>query len=217
MESMLLHYVHDPLCGWCYAATPMVEAVESAGLKLKLHGGGLWDQKTRLDINKRNYIRQSDRRIATLAGREFGAPYLDGLLNDDTTVFWSRPTIAAVLNAGALGEGADLAMLHAIQAAHYQRGLHVVDSSVLQHLAVDIGLDGDEFSTAINDIPVDEHIQETRRWMQQFGLGGYPSFVVECEGKYARVAHETFYGSPKSFLQAVSAAALSLKSQRSFY
>jgi len=36
-----LHYFHDPLCGWCYAAAPLVTAAAAVpGVALKLHGGG---------------------------------------------------------------------------------------------------------------------------------------------------------------------------------
>lgn len=35
MRASILHYVYDPLCGWCYAATPMVEAVANAGIPTK--------------------------------------------------------------------------------------------------------------------------------------------------------------------------------------
>ena len=26
MTTSILHYVYDPLCGWCYAAEPLVKA-----------------------------------------------------------------------------------------------------------------------------------------------------------------------------------------------
>ena len=26
MADAVLHYIHDPLCGWCYAASPLVAA-----------------------------------------------------------------------------------------------------------------------------------------------------------------------------------------------
>jgi len=48
MTVPTLHYVHDPLCGWCYAVTPMVEAVANAGIPIVLHGGGLWEPATGL-------------------------------------------------------------------------------------------------------------------------------------------------------------------------
>jgi putative protein-disulfide isomerase len=38
MTAPTLHYVHDPLCGWCYAVTPMIEAVAQAGIGIAVTG-----------------------------------------------------------------------------------------------------------------------------------------------------------------------------------
>jgi len=208
MTAPTLHYVHDPLCGWCYAVTPMIEAVAQAGIGIVLHGGGLWEPATSPAPEKRAYIRQNDSRIAALTGITFSRAYLDGLLTDTTTVFWSSPTIAAVLAAGAMETGADLRMLHAIQHAHYVDGRRVVEASVLTEVAGSVGLAEDVFFRALQSVPVDEHVARTRRWMQQLSLGGFPSFVVERDGALVRVQHEPFYGRPNAFLHAVNAIAV---------
>jgi putative protein-disulfide isomerase len=207
MTAPTLHYVHDPLCGWCYAVTPMIDAVAQAGIGIVLHGGGLWEPATGPTPEKRAYIRQNDARIAALTGMTFGPAYLDGLLADATTVFWSIPTIAAVLAAGTVEEGADLKMMHAIQHAHYVNGRRVVETPVLTEAAVSVGLAEDAFLHAFQRAPVDEHVARTRRWMQQLGLHGFPSFVLEHDAKLVRVQHEPFYGRPAAFLHAVNAAA----------
>jgi len=207
MTAPTLHYVHDPLCGWCYAVTPMIEAVAQAGIGIVLHGGGLWEPATSPTPEKRAYIRQNDTRIAALTGMTFGPAYLDSLLTDATTVFWSSPTIAAVLAAGTMETGADLRMMHAIQYAHYVDGRRVVETSVLTDVARSVGVAEDVFLRALQSVPVDEHIARTRRWMQQLGLGGFPSFVLERDGELVRVQHELFYGRPDAFLHAVNAIA----------
>lgn len=207
MTAATLHYVHDPLCGWCYAVTPMIEAVTQAGIGIVLHGGGLWEPATSPAPEKHAYIRQNDARIAALTGMAFGPAYLDGLLSDATTVFWSRPTIAAVLAAGTIEEGADLRMMHAIQHAHYVDGQRVVEIPVLAEVARSVDLAEDAFLHAFQSAPVDEHIARTRRWMQQLGLRGFPSFVLEHDGELVRVQHEPFYGRPDAFLYAVNAIA----------
>jgi protein-disulfide isomerase-like protein with CxxC motif len=68
MATSILHCVHDPLCGWCYAASSMVEAVANAGIPIVLHGGGLWETPTGVAPDKRAYIQRSDARIAELTG-----------------------------------------------------------------------------------------------------------------------------------------------------
>lgn len=216
MAAPTLHYIHDPLCGWCYAVTPMVDAVAQAGIGIVLHGGGLWETETNPAPERRAYIRQSDARIAALTGMAFGPAYLDGLLADAATVFWSRPTVAAVLAAGMMvgdpgvegpGEGAGLRMMHAVQHAHYVDGRRVVEMAVLAEVAGSIGLAEDAFLHALRNAPVDEHIARTRRWMRQLGLHGFPSFVLEHDGKLVPVRHEPFYGRPEAFLRAVNAIA----------
>ncbi len=204
--SSLLHYIHDPLCGWCYAVTPMVEAVRDAGVPIALHGGGLWEPATRLRPDKSSHIRETDARIATLTGMTFGSSYLSGLLADPDTLFWSRPTIAAVLAAETIQANAGLPMLHAIQHAHYVDGRRVVEPAVLADVGESLNLDRARFLEGLNTVPVDTHIADTRERMRQHGLHGFPSFVLERGGAYVRVPHETFYGQPQEFVRAVIAA-----------
>ena len=204
--SSLLHYIHDPLCGWCYAATPLVEAVRDAGIPITLHGGGLWEPATRLGPQKSSYIRESDARIAALTGMTFGTPYLSGLLADAATLFWSRPTIAAILAAETIRTDAALPMLRAIQHAHYVDGRRVVEPAVLADVGEGIGLERAQFLEVLNVVPVDTHIADTRERVRQHGLRGFPGFVLERDADFVRVPHEPFYGQPQAFRRAVGAA-----------
>src|SRR4029077_6515433 len=86
-----LHYLYDPLCGWCYGAEPLAKAAENvAGLTLKLHAGALWPEPTQLPEQMRRYIQQADARIAQTSGQPFGDSYLNHLLLDATLVLESR-------------------------------------------------------------------------------------------------------------------------------
>lgn len=207
MTTSILHYIHDPLCGWCYAASPMVKAVANAGIPIVLHGGGLMATPTRLGAEKRAYIRRSDVHIAELTGVTFGAAYLDGLLADANTVFWSRPTIAAVLAAGHIEPSAELRMLRAIQHTHYVEGRRVVDLSVLTAVAGAIGLAENAFGLALETAAVDEHIAAARQLMQCAGLRGFPGFLLERGADLVRVEHEPFYGRPAEFVLAIETLA----------
>ncbi|WP_419828014.1 hypothetical protein [Sphingomonas sp.] len=105
MPGPLLHYIYDPLCGWCYAATPMVDAAAAAGIVLSLHGGGLWDAPTRLARDKLAYIRQSDARIGALTGQWFGDEYLNGLLGVRAIAAMPSSTFSARSAAGSSNTG----------------------------------------------------------------------------------------------------------------
>ena len=203
MDSPILHYYHDPLCGWCYAAEPLVRAA-AAKMPVVLHGGGLWDPAGRVPDAKRAQIKVTDRRIHDMTGQLFGAAYLDGLLDDPATIFHSRPTIAAILAAEQLRSDAGLPMLAAIQRAHYVDGRRVVDTSVLINLAQAISLGPASFAAALAAIPVDTHIQDTRAAMQRHDLHGFPSFLLERGGIVRRLPHESCYGDPPRFLAQIT-------------
>lgn len=207
MTSPLLHYAYDPLCGWCYAAAPMVDAVNEAGIALSLHGGGLWATPTKLRPEKGAHIRESDARIAAMTGQHFGAAYTAGLLSDPATIFWSQPTVAAVLAAGSVGTGADLAMLHAIQVAHYVDGRRVVETDTLAELGAGIGLDPQAFGKSFDLDRAADHIKGSRAFMDRLGLHGFPSFVLEAGSALIRIPHESHYGRPEAFVEAVTRAA----------
>lgn len=201
MDDAILHYVYDPLCGWCYGAEPLVRAARESGWSIVLHGGGLWDMPTSPSDEIRRYVRENDGRIATLTGQTFGEAYLFDLLLDPEAVFWSRPTIAAVLAAEKLKAAAGLEMIYRIQTAHYVEGRHVVHEDELTFLAAGLEIDEEAFVTALRSVRIDQHLTETREFMNRLGLRGYPSFVVERGSNTSKVSHEKCYGRPDKFAE----------------
>ena len=114
----VLHYIYDPLCGWCYGAEPLAwAAAEVEGLELEMHAGNLFGEPARLPESMRRYIQQADARVAKISGQPYGDAYLGGLLHDPALVLHSPPAIAAVLAAQQLDPSKGLAMLKAIQVA----------------------------------------------------------------------------------------------------
>jgi len=126
-----LHYIFDPLCGWCYGAAPLIDAAAGLpGVKVALHGGGMLAGANRREITPqwRDYVMPHDRRIASLSGQEFGPAYFDGLLRDIGAPLDSAPPITAILAAEALG-GRGLEMAHRVQRAHYAEGRRISELS----------------------------------------------------------------------------------------
>jgi putative protein-disulfide isomerase len=198
--SAVLHYIYDPLCGWCYGAEPLAWAATTVrDLVIELHAGELWPQPTVLPAHTRDYIRQADMRIAQMSGQKFGAAYHDGLFLDPTMVLYSRPTIAAVLAAESLDPGKALSMLKAIQHAHYEQGRRVVEEDTLGDIAVESGFERGAFLAALRAAPVDAHIAESRRLMAQVGAQGFPTFVLQIGDDRYPVPHSRFASSPARF------------------
>lgn len=200
-----LHYIFDPLCGWCYAAAPLAAAArEMPGLTVVLHGGGMMTGANRRAITSqwRDYVMPHDRRIAQLSGQPFGAGYFDGLLNDTTAVMDSAPPTTAILAAGQVA-GRGLDMLHRLQHAHYVEGRRIADADVLAALADDLGLDRVAFDTAFTALfgaATDRHIATTRALLADVGGEGFPTFALQhAEGRTTRLDASGYLGQPDAW------------------
>jgi len=201
-----LHYVFDPLCGWCYGAAPLARAASRVpGLAIELHGGGLWPEPTILPEATRRYIEQADARLAQISGQPLGDKYRTELLFDRDLVLDSQPTTRAVLAAQQL-QDQGLEMLEAIQHAHYVEGRHVVRETVLSELAAEIGLDPDAFASACMLADPAAHIAATRELMRRIGAQGFPTFVLESGGRWRGIEHNRFHRDPDGFARALLAA-----------
>ena len=203
--KITLHYIYDPLCGWCYAAEPLLAQLLAspvrAQIAFEMHAGGLFQRMT-LPQSKRAMIRQADARIAGMTGQHFGQAYLDGLLERDDTIYDSLPPIAAILASGALAAGSEPAMLRAIQYAHYREGRAIVQETVLTDLAQSLQLDSELFTRAYREIlngDIQTHLDQTLTLMHYAGAQGFPAFVLQKNDVLEKLAHERYYGDAAGF------------------
>lgn len=177
----------------------MNAAATVPGLRLELHGGGLWPEPTQLPAETRAYIRDADTRVGQISGQPYGEAYLSGLLQDPTLTLESRPTTAAVLAAESTEAGKAFAMLKGIQHAHYERGLRVVEPDVLRQIAGEIGIESTAYDAALSGVDADRHISQSRQLMQQIGAQGFPAFVLQIADRWFAVPNRQFASDPQGF------------------
>jgi putative protein-disulfide isomerase len=199
-----LHYVFDPLCGWCYAAAPLLRAAHDLpGLAMALHGGGMLTGSNRRHVTPqwRAHVLPHDQRIAALSGQPFGAAYFDGLLQDPDAVLDSAPPTTAVLAAEALG-GRGLDLLERLQQAHYVEGRRIADTAVLAVLAAEIGLDPQAFAAqtaALAGAPTQEHIADSRQWLARLGGQGFPTLALAVGERLVPLDAAAWLGRPAAW------------------
>ena len=214
MSTPTLHYIFDPLCGWCYGAAPLVEAARALdGIDVALHAGGMMTGSNRRPITPqwRAYVLPHDRRIAEMSGQPFGDAYLDGLLNDPGAVMDSEPPTTAILATDALaGRGID--MLHRLQRAHYVEGRRIAEAAVLRALAEELGMDGVAFDIAYgksSGVATQRHIGASRELLGQVGGQGFPTFVLDDgQGKRTLFDFGQYIGRTEQWLARLAGAAV---------
>ncbi len=198
----VLHYIYDPLCGWCYGAKPLIEAARGI-LPVVAHGGGMMTGAHRRPVTAqlRDYVMPHDQRIAELTGQPFGEAYFEGLLRDTTAVFDSEPPTGAILAAEQVA-GRGLELLGRLQTAHYVEGRRIADENVLLALAADIGLDAEAFKAAFIAALgglTQAHFKDSRALLARVGGQGFPTAVLEQSGRYQVIDLGGYLGKPQAF------------------
>lgn len=197
-----LHYVYDPLCGWCYGAAPLVKAARDT-VRVQAHAGGMMVGAARRTINAewRQFVMPHDRRIAQASGQPFGEGYFEGLLRDHGAVLDSAPPITAVLAADEIA-GAGLDMLARLQQAHYVEGRRIAELAVLEALAAELGLAADAFNLAFERLQgaaTQAHIEQSRALLARLGGHGFPTFALERGGQFTTVDIGPYLGQPDAW------------------
>ena len=98
-------------------------------------------------------------------------------------------------------------MVEAIQDAYYQSRANVWDTQVLVEIAKKLGLDGDGFAAALENIRA-QHELEVRA-TAQMGVTGYPSLVWEQAGELGLLPID--YGQAQTTLAVIRQLSLDLK------
>ncbi|KQU80656.1 MULTISPECIES: DsbA family protein [unclassified Rhizobacter] len=202
MSTATLHYIHDPLCGWCYGAAPLVRVARDT-LRVQAHGGGMMAGAARRAVTPelRQFVMAHDRRIAQATGQPFGQAYFEGLLRDTGAVLDSAPPITAILAADELA-GAGLDMLARLQKAHYVEGRRIAERAVLEELAAELGLDAEAFGSAyqrLDGAATAAHIERSRALLARVGGQGFPTVALEREGRFTIVDVGPYLGQPDAW------------------
>lgn len=207
MNETSLHYVYDPLCGWCYGAAPLLQAAAGIpGLRIELHAGGLWLGERRQPMGQalRDYVRLHDERIQALTGQPFGERYFNELLLRDGLLLDSEQPIRAILAMSALGDKG-LTLLHRIQQSHYRDGIWIGSLEYLNSLAAEQGIDAAVFADAYQNVDLAGHLVDSQGWMRRLGGQGYPTLGLVQGDKVTQLSAASFLGEPAAFVRQIQA------------
>jgi putative protein-disulfide isomerase len=202
-----IHYFYDPMCGWCYGATSLIEVVHDAeDFELVYHPGGMINRQV-IAPSFRQHILTADKAIETQSGEAFGEDYKARVASNEELTFDSYLATRAILVAEKMGVNT-FTMLKAIQAAHYQHGMQVEVMDTLKGLALQLGLEETVWEQKMRqyESKVVTVIQNTRKLMKKFQVNGFPTLLAEVNDKWFLLPHGEYSQKPlewKNFLKAL--------------
>lgn len=192
-----VHYFFDPMCGWCYGASSLIETLaEVPEFEMTYHPGGMIPKRA-IDPSFRQHILHADSQIAAMTKAHFGEAYKTRVAGNSEFVLDSYLPTQAFLVGIEMGIEPHV-MLKAIQEAHYQKGKALDKPEALKALAVSFSLDEATWTgkMAGAEPAMMKVIEDSQTLMDQLQVNGFPTLIMEKDGQLIRLPHSTYYGKP---------------------
>ncbi len=184
-HQAILHYIHDPMCSWCWAFRPVWQALkQTLPRHIEIHNslGGLAADTTEpmpLDLQQKlqSIWRNIQQRVPQT---EFNFDFWH--LNQPRRSTY--PACRAVIAARKQGLEYEEKMILAIQQAYYLKAQNPSDDNTLIALANNIGLNSSEFETQFKQPETQQQLSQEIAFNQSIQVASFPSLVLECEGVF---------------------------------
>lgn len=211
--SKTLHYLYDPLCGWCYGATPAVsDLFETPNVSVKLLPSGLFsgERARPMDDDFARFAWSNDQRIQRLTGQGFTEHYREAVLGDRQQLFDSGPASVALTAVSLTDTSREFYALKAIQHARYVEGRDVTSLATLAGLLTQLGLPKAAAMIARPDADLlganRARVAQAQALMREFGAGGVPTFIAESGAKRSILDSGAAYSNPPRLIDQLQAA-----------
>jgi len=178
-----LHYVHDPMCSWCWAFRPtwdrIVQGLPGDVRPHPLLGGLAPDSDVPMPMDLQTYLQKTWKTVEQrVPGTRFNFAFWEDCHPRRSTY----PACRAVIAARNQGTEFEETMILGIQHAYYLHARNPSDDDTLIALADGLGLDRERFSNELHSRETRNALMEEIALGQRMGVHGFPSLVLESGG-----------------------------------
>ncbi|QND62476.1 DsbA family protein [Mesorhizobium loti] len=211
MSNSEVTYLFDPLCGWCYGATPMLDRLSATGVRVELLPTGLFSGAGArpMDEGFAAHAWANDQRIERLTGQMFTPAYRHNVLDIRGTLLDSHAATLGISAAG-LEDPSRLAALKTIQRARYVDGRDVVTIGGVAEVLAAAGMaDAARLLKAPTEALLTAHrelVGRGRALFQRLHADGVPSLAVIRNDAPRLIGSNALFGSFDNLVAHIAAA-----------
>ena len=197
---MILYYVHDPMCSWCWGFSPTWSKIRSQlpeNIEVKYLLGGLApDSHEPMPQSMQEAISGYWKKIQQhIPGTEFNFDFWQKCEPRRSTY----PSCRAVIGARKQKPEIEREMIESIQKAYYLNAKNPSIDETLINIAGSLGLDEEKFAFDLNSDETQQQLQKEINFGRQIGAQGFPSMIIEKDGRYEYVPLD--YNDPSAALK----------------
>lgn len=207
MTNIQFEYVFDPLCGWCYASAPALEALSNTWpAKLKLMPSGLFSGSGARPLTHEwaGYAWKNDQRISNLTGQHFSELYHRLVLHGEGVHFDSGAMNLALTAIQDIAPNLEAKLLHQLQIARYVEGKDTGDKSVVATTTVAVArengieINQTDFTHRLSNDSSLQQATEHRialasMLMSQCGIRGVPQLLLRINDRMIIIDSSPLY------------------------
>jgi len=199
---MILYYVHDPMCSWCWGFSPTWSKIRSQlpeNVELKYLLGGLApDSQEPMPQDMQQAIAGYWKKIQQhIPGTEFNFDFWQECEPRRSTY----PSCRAVIAARKQKPELEREMIESIQKAYYLNAKNPSIDETLISIAGSLGLDEEKFAADLNSDETQLQLKKEINFGRQIGAQGFPSMILEKDGRYEYVPLD--YNDPSAALKLI--------------
>lgn len=208
-----ISYLFDPLCGWCYGATPTLSGmVDIPDITIELLPTGLFsgERARSMDVDLADYAWSNDQRITRLTGQSFTERYRTSVLGDRQQLFDSGLATVALTAVSLTTPTRELEALKVIQVARFVDGKDITKLQTLATILKALGLE--EAASMIESPNINllnaysSRINRAKVLMQKFNARGVPTFIASSGTNHWMLHTNEIYSNSNALISQLKAA-----------
>lgn len=183
-QNPVIYYVYDPLCGWCYGFSPVIQEFyqshQEEGIEFRvLTGGMILGEKEGPVGEVADYIRQAYPQVEKTTGVSFGKAFQEKILEPGTAQFTSLPGALAMAAFRRYQPDNAIPFAARIQKAIYEEGRFPAEAKTYGQCAEDFGMNAQDFMKLMVDKDLLELVKQEFKVVQQWGIQGFPAVIYQ--------------------------------------
>ena len=183
-----LVYIHDPLCGWCFGFSPVIQQLFDATRRRArwdiLCGGMVLGERVGPIGRLAGFLKEALPRLEGTTGIRFGKAFTTEALERGTLVLSSLEPCRALQAVKTLAADRALAFAVGVQKALYEGGRDVTSMEVLGDVAESVRVVGFEIEYLKTETY--ERTIEEFKLVSDLGVSGFPT-LLGFDGEEGRV------------------------------
>lgn len=185
-------YIYDPLCGWCYGFSPVVQRINKQyhnRINIDVLSGGMVVGARVQPLSASwGYIGRSLHIVEDMAGVKFGAGFR-ALGEEGSYLYDSEPACIAMTIFKQERRERAVEFAHDIQRALFYDGRSLNDPNTYRDLVAPYGLDADTFIAAMSDEYYQGAAYREFDTVAEMGVSGYPMLLHIGERRASVLAY----------------------------